>query len=516
MSALPPRRRLLLCRPRQRPWIEGLLALILGGIATLGFAPYGLWPLTLLSLTGLFALAAPQTVRRAAWLGWLFGFAHFASGVYWVYISTHVYGGASAWLGAALGLSLFAYLALYPALVLGAAAALQLWQRPAGWLGVPALWLLSELLRGWVYSGFPWLSLGYVALDTPLAKMAPLIGVHGLSALLLLPCYALFRSIGTRTWRRRLPTLLVAALPLCAALLPAPQTWSAALDRHFRVAIVQGNVPQEQKWDRGMTVEVLRRYRDMTYTALDADLIVWPEAVPNVPYDRLHGYFSELDQQARMQGATLIAGTLIQQDENTLFNSMIALGVAQGRYDKQHLVPFGEYFPIPGWLRPIMDVLGTPYSDLSAGSNERPHIEVRTHLLGLSICFEDVFGDELRRQLPEAAVLINATNDAWFGRSSAPHQHLQIARMRALETGRWLIRATNTGISAFIGPDGRVARRSDLFATTILRGEVPLRTGATPYVRWGDSPLWWFSFAVLGVLSATTLMRRKAASMPPV
>lgn len=480
---------------------DALVAAALGAVATLGFPPFDLWPLSVLALAGLFALCADLGPRRAVWIGWLFGLGHFATGVYWVFISTHLFGGAPAWLAGLLAAILFSYLAVYPALMCGAACALRAWCSGLGWLLIPALWVLSELLRGWVYTGFPWLSLGYVALDSPAQRLIPVLGTHGLSALLALSAYGVWRAIGARGAARIL-AIGLALSPLFSQLLPPPMHWTQDAGAPLSVAIVQGNVPQDQKWDREQTEAILRRYREMTLSVADADLIAWPEAVPNRPLDEVLPYFDELDARLREGRAALLAGVLIYDERVSVYNSMIAVGNARGRYDKRHLVPFGEYFPIPAWLRPIMDVLDLPYGDISSGGAALPPIEIRGEPLGISICFEDVFGSEFAHASRHAAVLVNATNDAWFARSSAAHQHLQIARYRALENGRWLVRATNTGISALIAPDGDVAGRSGHYTTEVLRGQVRPRSGSTPYARWGDRPLWLFAAAALlaGVL----------------
>lgn len=475
---------------------DALIAPVLGALATLGFPPFGFWPAPVIALAGLFLLCAERGWRRAALLGWLFGLTHFATGIYWVFISTHVYGGAPLWLGLALAAVLFAYMAVYPALLAGLVSGFGLWRTRGGWIAVPALWLMGELLRGWVYTGFPWLALGYIGLDTPAERMAPLLGVHGMSLVFAASAYGLFRTVGAVGLARPL-ALLLALSPLAGALLPRPLSWTTESGPPMSVAIVQGNVPQDEKWIAGYGESVLARYREMTLAAAEhAQLVVWPEAVPNRPYDLVQPYFGELSARMVEQQSTLLGGVLVRGErEGEMYNSMLALGAAQGRYDKRHLVPFGEYFPIPNWLRPIMDVLGTPYSDFSSGGASHEPIVVQSQRIGMSICFEDVFADEFRAEARDAAFMVNATNDAWFARSSAPHQHLQIARFRALETGRWLVRATNTGFSAFIAPDGHAAATSGLFTTELLRGEIVPRTGLTPYARWGDAPLWWLALA---------------------
>jgi apolipoprotein N-acyltransferase len=466
------------------------LAPLLGAAATLGYAPYGQWYLPVLALALLLALAARATPGRALALGWLYGLAHFLTGVYWVYISTHVYGGAPAWLGALLAVVLCAYLALYPALAMGVAARLGLLQSPAGWLGVPALWVLLELLRGWVYSGFPWLSLGELAVDTPLARLAPLVGAHGLSAVVALAAFALYRLGVEPDASRRWVSAAVLAAPLATVALPPPSSWTEPDGEPIEVALVQSNIRQDEKWLPAMRHEALSRHWRLTQQAWPAQLVVWPEVALTQPYHQVaDGYLADLGRQAADRGATLLVGILVF-DGDDHYNSIVAVGAGQGRYDKRHLVPFGEYFPIPDFLRPLMDVLDTPYSDFSFGKPDQPLLALNGHKVEASICFEDVFGDEIRARARDAAYLVNVTNDAWFADSSAPHQHLAFSRLRAMENGRWMLRAANTGISALIDPDGRVAARTRQFEMEVLRGRVEPRRGLTPYQRWGDAPLW--------------------------
>jgi apolipoprotein N-acyltransferase len=478
------------------PW---LAAPLLGVLATMGYAPYGQWYVTPLVLALAFALAArAPTAGRAALLGWLYGFTHFGTGLYWVWISTHVYGGAPAWLAAILVLLLAAYLAVYPALALGLAARLGLFRAPAGWLGVPALWVLLELVRGWFYSGFPWFSLGELTVDTPLSRLAPIAGVYGLSAVVALAAFALFRLGIEHDRRRRLAAAGVLLAPALLALLPRPSAWTEPDGGAIDVALVQSNIRQDEKWLPAMRYEALVRHWRLTQQAWPASLVVWPEVALTQPYHQLReGYLSDLDAQAKARGATLLLGILVFDGE-AHYNSVITVGAAQGRYDKRHLVPFGEYFPIPDFVRPVMDVLETPYSDFDFGAADQALLALDGHAIEVSICFEDVFGDEIRRRARGAAYLVNVTNDAWFGRSSAPHQHLQFSRLRAMENGRWMLRAANTGISALISPDGAIVQHSPQFEIDVLRGTVEPRRGLTPYQRWGDWPLWIGSALLLG------------------
>jgi apolipoprotein N-acyltransferase len=466
------------------------LAPVLGGLATLGFAPYGQWYLSVLALALLMALASRAAPLRAAALGWLFGVAHFATGIYWVYISTHVYGGAPAWLAVLLLAALSAYLALYPALAMGLAARLGLLRGPAGWAGVPALWVLLELVRGWFYSGFPWLSLGEVAVDTPVSRLAPLLGVPGLSAVLVAAAYALFRLGMEHHARGRVVAAVVLAAPVLTALLPAPSSWTAPAGAPQAVALVQSNIRQDEKWLPEMRYEALVRHWRLTQQAWPAELVIWPEVALTQPYHQVRdGYLADLSRQAAERDATLLLGILVFEGDKH-FNSIVTVGSSSGRYDKRHLVPFGEYFPIPAFLRPVMDVLDTPYSDFDFGAEDQPLLAANGHRIEASICFEDVFGSEIGARARDAAYLVNVTNDAWFADSSAPHQHLAFSRLRAMETGRWFLRSANTGISALISPDGEVVKRTPQFEQAVLRGEVEPRAGVTPYQRWGNAPAW--------------------------
>ena len=485
------------------------IAPVLGGLATLGFPPFDLKFLPLLSFALLFAAVAGDSWKRAAKIGWLFGFAHYASGTYWVYISTHVYGGAPLWLGLLLAILLFAYMACYPALALGLAARLRLFESAWGYAAVPALWLLSELLRGWVFTGFPWLALGYAALDTPLQKFAPLCGVYGLSTLMVLMSYALYRAVRERGGARLLPALLLPAPVLIALLLPRSDSWTADSGAPIRAAILQPAVPQDQKWLPQTQLPMLIQIRDMTLAALDAELVVWPEVAVSQLYDELEdNLLAVLAKRAGERGSTVLAGIVIEEaGHGGYHNSVVALGANGGRYYKRHLVPFGEFFPIPDWLRPMMDVLGTPYSDFLFGEEQQPPVTVAGQRLGLNICFEDVFGSEFARHARGTHLLVNVTNDAWFARSGAAEQHLQIARMRALETGRVYLRASNTGRSAVIGPDGKLQAHTGFFTVETLRATVQPRSGETPYMHWRNAPLW-----LLGLLIAGAAIRGRRAT----
>ncbi len=481
---------------------DSLLPVLIGLGATVGFAPWGWYGLTLLAPAGLLWLWQGVSARRAAWRGFIFGFAHFALGMYWVSISIHRFGGGPLWLAWLLVLVLATYLALFPALL---GYALRRWFQcgtvQEALVALPLLWLLVELLRGWLFTGLPWLALGYAFIDTPLGHLAPLAGVYSLGAVVVLLSGSLWLMLTTARRERLLALSVAMAVFLILALLPVPAHWTRDSDAAVDVSLVQGNIPQELKWRPGRREATQAHYRALTDSEWGRRLIIWPEvAIPALRH-QVQGYLDELDRTARASGSTLLVGVLVRDaPKGPLYNALLSLGVEQGAYYKRHLLPFGEYFPAPKFLLDIGSVLGLQYSDFSSGPEGQPSLKLGSSNLGISICFEDVFGRDIRRDLPEAGLLVNVTNDAWFEDSSAPHQHLQIARMRALEMGRSLLRVANTGISAVIGPDGGIVQSSPQFEVDVLRAQVTPRAGMTPYARFGDLPLWLMGVAGLILL----------------
>lgn len=473
------------------------LPLLLGAAATLGFAPFGWYPVTVLALAGLLALWRDAGPRRAAWRGWLFGLGHFGTGVYWVFVSTYYHGGAPLPVAVLLVCLLPAYMAVYPALV-GALAGYGARLPRVVWalLLVPAAWALGELVRARLGTGFPWLSSGYALTDAAVTGLAPLGGVYLIGVLLLTLAGAVYLLAAGGLADRLVVAAIGAALPVAVWLAPPVEHWTQPEGEPLDIAIIQGNIPQDLKWLPSAFEPTLERYRELNDVA-EGRLIVWPEAAVPALAHQARGYLDSLDASAQARGRTLLVGVLQWPEyEAPLYNAVYALGVDEGRYYKRHLVPFGEYFPVPDFMRAIMDGVNMRYSSFDHGPEEQAPITVDGVALGLSICFEDVFGYEIRKALPEAGVLVNMTNDAWFDGTSAPYQHLRIARMRAMEAGRPMLRATQTGISAAIGADGRVLARSAHYAADIVETTIQPRSGATPYVRHGDRPLTLYALAV--------------------
>ncbi len=498
-------------------------SLLLGAISVLGYAPFNVYPAPLLALSAaaLIWLRA-SSVKAAALCGLAFGVGIFGTGVSWVYVSLHDYGGMPALVAAVCTAAFCTLLALYPAVV---ALLLRGLNRVPSAIGLmvllPALWTLTEWLRGWVFTGFPWLALGYSQVpDSPLAGFAPAFGVYGVSLAASAVSGALAR-IAELAWSgRRLPAARrvrslargapawVAVGVLATGLLLQSRHWTQPAGEATSVALIQGNVAQELKWRPEKARQTLDHYLELTRSSR-AKLTLLPEtALPMFNVDLPHGYLDQLRAHVTAHGGDLLTGIPEYAGPGRYYNSVISLGTTgQQVYRKVHLVPFGDYFPLTwlfGWAMNLMDI---PMSDFSRGSPDQRPLAVAGQKVAANICYEDAFGEEIIGQLPEATLLANFTNDAWWGRSLGSRQHLQIAQMRSLETGRFMLRATNTGVTAIIDPHGRVVQAAPEFEVAVITGEAQGRTGATPYVRWGNNAI---VLIAAVMLAASLLLWRRA------
>lgn len=522
------------------PWLD-VLALLAGAITPLGFAPLALAPLAVLAPAVLFVLwlepgASPG---RAAWRGLLFGSGMFGVGVSWVFVSLHNFGNMPVPLAILAVALLCAFLALYPAL-LGWLQARFTGLSPALRFIVvlPALWTLFEWLRGWLLSGFPWLNLGYSQIDTPLAGFAPWLGVYGVSLAAAMSAGLIAAAWREREmlWRRHAPAF--AGLWVLGWLAGLPQ-WVTPAGAPLRVALVQGNVALAQKWDPLRREAILENYFALTERAQGAQVVIWPEAAIPTYLDRLDaGYLARLRELVRSRNIDMLVGVIEKESVGNriaVFNSVVHFGAASasapahmtgrtseasrasasargradgqdarmprspgtagsgldpiggdGSYRKRHLVPFGEFMPLPFLFQWFIDNFDIPMSDFSRGPAQQPLLTVAGHRVGISVCYEDAFGEEVITALPQATLLVNVSEDAWFGDSLAPHQRLQMARLRALESGRPMLRAANTGPSAVIDHRGALLARSRQFTIETLAATVQPMEGATPYVRVGN------------------------------
>ncbi|MEL7448968.1 MAG: apolipoprotein N-acyltransferase [Pseudomonadota bacterium] len=466
------------------------LCLLVGALYPFAFAPLGLFPLALLGLGLLFAFVDDASPREAARLAFSFGVGAFATGTYWLYTSLHTFGGAP--LPVALGLiaALIAWMAAWPALAAWVAVR---WGPRGGlarWLLVlPASWVLAEIGRGWVLGGFPWLSLGYSHSDTFLRGLAPVTGVFGVSLAAALTAGGAVALVRGDRRGRMIAGSALAVVWLAAAGLDRV-AWTTPSGQPLDVAIAQGSVPQDIKWNPEQLLPTMRLYSDLTAEHWGKDIVVWPEAAIPTLRSRVDAYFDRLGEVARENGTDLLIGFVdYREDTGQNLNGVMSLGANNSDYYKRHLVPFGEFFPVPAFIRNWMRLQNLPYRDYTRGAKVQDPLIAGGVPVAASICYEDVFGEELLWAFPEAALMVNVSNDAWFGTSIAPHQHLQIARLRAMEAGRYLLRGTNTGISAIIDEKGRVTARLPQFESATLSGVAQPFAGSTPYSRTGNWPV---------------------------
>lgn len=472
----------------------------------LAFAPFYLWPLAILCPALLiWLLRGEELPRRLFWNGWLFGVGYFGCGVYWIYNSLHDFGNAPPVFAALLTALLAIYLAVMPGV------ALLCWRYARDMLGPAAIWLLApiwfglEWFKGWFLTGMPWLSLGYSQTPSPLAGFAPLIGVYGIGALCVLMAVCLIVAIERR---RVAPMLLLLALPLAGHLLQKVD-WSEAMQRPLKVTMVQGNIPQQLKWRSDQYGNIFNTYWRETMRHDDSDLVVWPETALPGHSQQIATTLLPMMQEAALQRDMAILSGLIYAEPgmDDFYNSVMLFGAEQAVYHKRHLVVFGEYYPLRWLLDLFRGLVNIPYSDLAHGPDEQAPMRVDGYVLGVSICWEDVFSRDILLDLPRANLLVNVSNDAWFGNSTAPHQHMQIAQMRSLESERVMIRATNTGISAFIDHKGRVLGVSEQFRTEAISETVYGRRGATPFYFFA-SLQWLFALLPAFLLLSRYLRKR--------
>lgn len=492
-----------------------LVALLSGALLPLSLAPFGFWPLGIAAVAGWYAVMRRPGINGALH-GWLFGVGKYAAGASWVYVSIHVYGNAPPPLAGFLVLLFVAGLALF--VLLNGWLFTRLRGRGPAAGGWSDALLFAVLLSGfewlltWALTGFPWLYLGYAHLATPLAGLAPVGGVLLAGFAVALTGVMSVRLVdGLRTRQPRTvalalglglaPWLAGGLLGLVSWVQPGPER---------SVALVQGNVEQSVKWQPENRLPILDRYRSLTEPHWDADLIIWPEAALTFMAHEATGVLETLDAQAQRSGAALVLGIPALErlpDGDVVFrNTARVLGRGHGIYQKRRLVPFGEYVPLESLLRGAIEFFDLPMSHAAPGPWRQALLDVGGQRAVMSICYEVVYPDLVRTQAAEADVLLTISNDSWFGASIGPLQHLQMAQMRALENGRWMLRATNNGVTAVIDPRGRVLARLPQFESGVLTGSYRAITGVTPFTRFGHAPL----LTVLALmLGAILLIRRR-------
>jgi apolipoprotein N-acyltransferase len=486
-------------------WPGNLLAMAAGAITTFALAPFDIWPLALVSLVVLYLGLRESTPRQGLWRGWCYGFGLYGAGTSWIYVSIHTYGGASPLLAGLLMLGFIAAVAFFFALPTWIWAR---WIRRndaplADALAFAAMWLAQEAFRGWFLTGFPWLYSGYSQLDGPLSGLAPIGGMWLISFTLALSAALL---CNLPRLRAHMPSLAAGVILLVAPWLLGlslkNHEWTTPAGAPLSVAAIQGNVAQSMKWDPAQLDAQLALYRDMTFRSKRADLIVWPETAIPILKESAEGYLSMLGKFAADRNSALITGVPIRQKgghgENRYYNGITVVGEGDGTYLKQKLVPFGEYVPLQDLLRGVIAFFDLPMSDFARGPSDQALLQVKGYQVAPYICYEVVYPEFAAGLAAQSDLLLTVSNDTWFGTSIGPLQHLQMAKMRALEAGRWMIRATNNGVSALINPFGKITETIPQFQQGTLYGEVVPMHDLTPYLRWRSWPLTIISVLLVG------------------
>jgi len=488
-------------QPRPQRSTRGRMTItaLAGALCVFAFAPFGWWPLQILALATLFyQVLRSNGVRSAALIGWAFGFGWTAAGTHWLYVSLHTYGGMPGPLAALAVLLLAAGMGLYVALAMGGAAWLRLrWALPlaaANLLVLPACWTLGEWLRGWLFTGFPWLSAGYAHNHSPLAGFAPVLGMYALGWLAATLAGALLLTFHRS---RLIAAGSAVAILAGGAALTLPQ-WTTPQGQPISVRLLQGNVPQDEKFNGAHVAAAISQYQ-RAIMAAPADLIATPEtAIVMLPQQLPTDYLPAVSEFLQRTHSQLILGIPMADSQSAYFNSALGItgqaGAPYYRYDKHHLVPFGEF--IPYGFRWFVNLMSIPLGDQTSGATIQPAFTVRDQRVLPNICYEDLFGEEIAAQLNQpaagqlpATVLLNLSNLAWFGDTIAIPQHLQISQMRSLETGRPMLRATNTGATAVIDGRGQILQQLPVNQTGTLAATVQGMQGNTPYILWGNRML---------------------------
>ncbi|MFT8258375.1 MAG: apolipoprotein N-acyltransferase [Candidatus Symbiodolus clandestinus] len=493
-------------------WLNRLLALLLGAFGVIAFSPLDFWPAAFISLSALLILIQKQSPKQAAVIGFWWGVGLFGCGLHWIYLCIEQFGGLPFIASWALIALLISYLSLYPALF---TAALR-WLLPESslaslCLAAPAIWQITDWLRGTLLTGFPWLQFGYTQIDAPLAGLAPLGGVQLLT-------YGIVAGSGFMVWigmKHRWSALVILPLVLLSLQPLRKISWTQEQPQHARhVALVQGNIAQALKWQPQNLTATLNHYWQLTQPLLpNTSLIVWPEmAIPDTDSSQMT-FLRWLSQQLTAENQ-LITGISHHHPQGGYYNSLLVLShtpplseqTPLAYYHKHHLVPFGEFVPLASLLRPLAPLFNLPMSSFSQGDYRQKPLKVGKWRLNPAICYEIILGEQLRANFTEEIdCLLTTSNDAWFGDSWGPWQHLQMARMRALELGRPLLRATNTGITVVTNAYGQIMAQLTPRISGVLQASVTPAKGITPYARWGNRPIWLLTTVSL---LATWLLKR--------
>lgn len=480
----------------RNPTVRYAVAALSGAAMVLAYAPFSLGALAPVAIALLLLLLSySQTGKQALFTGFWFGLGWFGTGISWVFVSIDRFGGMPFLASLAVMFILVAYLALFPALAAGLWFRLRRFNKRAALLSFPIIWLLCELARGWFLTGFPWLTLGYTQTDTTLGQLAPHVGEVGISVAVLLTAIGFAYTVLSKRLEWLSLPIAVYALAWFSPMLNPMQLTGETVS----AALVQGNIKQDLKWDPEQEWPNFIAYQDLSRPHYaNHDIVIWPESAITFIEPFAQGPLADLDHRARTHNTTIVSGVIDYQPEaRDFYNTIAVFGDTNApyawnnnnRYQKHNLLPIGEFVPFEDLLRPLAPLFNLPMSSFSRGNAVQSNLQVNGHQLAANICYEVAYSGYLRTQInPETDLLLTISNDSWFGDSHGPHQHLEIARMRAMEFGRPLLRATNNGITAAVDERGYSLGRIAQFEPGVLSVEVALVAGTTYYTRLGTWP----------------------------
>ncbi|MDO4251040.1 MAG: apolipoprotein N-acyltransferase [Moraxella sp.] len=495
-------------------WLALLLSVVAGACFMLSLAPFGFWGVALISVMVLYVMLCTNISAKQAFLiGEAYGFGLWATGAFWLYTSIHQYGDISA----PLALVMIGLMAL----IMGLFHAFLAWgfvrflgRQP---LAFASLWVVQEWLKTWLLTGFPWLFAGYAFTEVPIiTTLAPVVGVLGISFVVVLLAASMVEVL-----RKKWGYLVISGVPLLGALAlyitnPA---WTTPTGKTLSVSLVQGNIPQDLKWLTEFQEKTLAIYATLSQNEWGRDVVIWAEGAIPMFQDDAWPFLSEAAHIAKAHNSAFVTGIPykdleafdpITDEYPPFYNSVIALGQATGIYKKQNLVPFGEYIPMAGLLDILPNLAGNQaVASHSQGKKNQAPIDIKGQKMGVAICYEVAYPDTTRQNAKDSAFLLTVSNDAWFGTSAGPYQHLQMVQMRALETGRWIARGTNTGVTAIINDKGKIVAKAPQFEPAVLRGDVKMMIGTTPFMRFGSYPVLVLVVILIG-LSALAKSRQRS------
>ncbi|HSC68942.1 MAG TPA: apolipoprotein N-acyltransferase [Cellvibrio sp.] len=496
-----------------------LIAALSGALITLSFAPFHLWPIAIASMVAFALLLKEQSLKSVLWRSFAFAVGFYGAGIHWIYVSIHNFGGASPFFAAFL---VFIFACAMAAIFILPFYVFGRWfsRHSLGLIiALPACWLLGEWMRTWFLTGFPWLFLGYAHIDSPLAGWAPVTGVIGIGFILVLTAAVLSEWLWQLKQTPPNKIVLVIASVTCGILWIAGAglnqiTWAEADPAPIKIGMVQPNIDQSTKlsFNQETTLAALNQLRELSADLWTNDWVIWPEAaIPtSLTYHEALPFLEEMNTKASMHNTALFTGVIYDdRDEQRYYNSIAGLGEGYGFYHKRRLVPFGEYLPIDQ-LRGLIEFFDLPTSFIHLGPQDQHGLIAKGVRITPAICYEIVYPDLIALAAKETQVLLSVNNLGWFLDSIQPKQFMQMAQMRALETGRYLVYSTNNGPSAFIDNRGKILSHSDSFKAQTFTGVVYAVKDWTPFMVYGSGPLVILAALLLLGIVVPQLLKREA------